>query len=342
MNVLAKKKFFITFFTLFLLIVACKNEIKRYINPNDTKYSEDVRAMSQIINKNPKDAELYYKRANIFFVEHKYKEAIADINVAIELSPKSAFYFFKLAEYYMADDTAYAKGAEKAYLKSIELGPNQEEPHLKYAILLLAKQRYNETAEQLNAILNINPSNPDAMFYLGMVNKEVGDTAQAIKRFQEAANIDNNYYNAYMQLAMLYLEKEPQLALSYIDNAIRVNEFSDEAHYTKGLILEDRGEFVPAKEFYKRTIELNPQHRFAYFRLAYINAEIDKDFNKSLDYLDKLLTVDPDFVPGLHFRSAIYQHLKMYDKAYDDLKKASQLEPDNQEIKAELDALQKS
>lgn len=335
------KKCLITFFSMVILLVACKHEVKRYIDPEDTHYSVDVRSVSRRINKDSKNAELYYKRANIFFVENKFKDAIADINVAIELSPKVAFYYMKLGEYYMSGDTANAKEAEKAYLKSIELDPSKEETHLKYAILLLAKQQYKEVVEQLTSVLNINSSNADAMFYLGMVNKETGDTANAIKRFQETANIDNGYYNAYMQLAFLYIDKDPQLALSYVDNAIRVDEFSDEAHYAKGLILEDRGEYTIAKEFYKRTIELNPQHRFAYFRLAYINAEVDKNMNKALEYLDKLLNIDPDFVQGLYFRGAIYKQMKMFDNAYNDLEKASRLQPDNQVIKAELEELRK-
>ncbi|MCK9480786.1 MAG: tetratricopeptide repeat protein [Bacteroidia bacterium] len=319
-----------------ILVLACNNHSKRYISPNDTRYSEDIRTISKRINKDPKNAELYYNRANVFFIEKIYGEAIADIEVAIELSPQNAFYYYKLGEYYMAGDTANAKGAEKAYIKSIELDPSQVEPHLQYAILLLAKQRYKETVEQLTAVLNINPSNSDAMFFLGMVNKETQDTAQAIKRFQETANIDNNYYNAYMQLAYLLMDSKPELALSYIDNAIRIDEFSDEAHYLKGIILEEKGEYIIAKEFYKRTIELNPQHRFAYYRLAYINAEIDKNMEKALEYLNKLLSVDPDFVPGLHFRGAVYKQVGMKNNALEDWEKAARLDPENEEIQADL------
>lgn len=325
---------------LVLTIFACRAEIKRFIDPEDTRYSEDIRAISSKINKDPQNADLYYKRANTFFFEDKFSEALLDIEVAISLQPDNAFYYFKQGEYYMSGDTANAQKAEKSYLKSIELDPNAEEPRLKYAILLLAKQRYVETAEQLNAILRTNSANADALFFMGMVNKESGDTLRAIQRFRETVEMNNTYYNAYMQLAMLHLDNNFDLCLAYLDNALRIDEYSDEANYTKGLLLQNNNEKTTAKEFYKRTLELNPGHRLAYYNLAYLEVE-SANYPKAIDYLDKLLRIDPEFVEGLHFRGAIYLETKRYDLAADDLSRALKLEPENTEIQADLDRLKK-
>jgi len=325
---------------LVLTLFACRSEIKRFIDPEDTRYSEDVRAISRRINKDPNNADLYYKRSNTFFFEDKFSEALLDIEVAIALQPENAFYYFKQGEYYMSGDTANAQKAEKSYLKSIALNPNAEEPRLKYAILLLAKQRYEETAEQLNAILRTNTANADALFFMGMVNKESGDTIRAIQRFRETVEMNNTYYNAYMQLAMLHLDNNFELCLAYLDNALRIDEFSDEANYTKGLLLQNNGEPSTAREFYKRTVELNPGHRLAYYNLAYLEVE-SNNYPKALDYLEKLLRVDPEYVEGLHFRGAIYFENKRYDLAADDWSKALKLEPENTEIRDDLENLKK-
>jgi tetratricopeptide (TPR) repeat protein len=326
---------FIYLFIGFIFLIGCKQEIKRFIDPEDTRYSEDVRSISKKINKNPNDAELYYKRANTFFFEEKFQEALADIRIAIELNPEVAFYHFKEGEYYMSGDTADAKMAEKSYLRALELEPGLEEAHFKLGILYFAKQRYKDCANQMEEILKNNSSNPDAFFFLGMINKETGDTVRAIQRFQEAVELNNTYYNAYMQLGLILLESNPELSLKYLNNAIRIDEFSDEAHYTKGLLLQNKNENAAAKEFYKRTLELNPGHRLAYYNLAFIEV-METNYIKALDYLDKLLFLDPEYVPALHFRGVIYKELKQFDKAEKDLKSANELEPDNEEIMQDL------
>lgn len=325
--------------SLLAFLGACKTDVKRFIDPENTAYSEDVRSISKKINDSPKDAELYYKRSNTFFFEDLFAEAIADILVAIELNPQVAFYHFKLAEYNMASDTADAKAAERSYLKALELEPDMHEARLKYGILLLAKQRYEETVEQMKAILNSNPSNPDALFFLGMVNKETGDTLRAIDRFREVVDLNNTYYNAYMQLALLTLDSDPKLSLLYLDNALRIDEFSDEAFYTKGLLLQRREEFSAAKEFYKRTLELNTGHRLTYFNLAFVETQLG-NIPRALEHLNSVLTIDPDYSEALHFRSAVWSSLNQWEAALKDLQKALELEPDNNEIKEDLERVQ--
>lgn len=323
---------------LSLFLVSCKKEVKRFIDPEDTNYSADIRFISKAINKNPDNAENYYKRANTFFFEDNYKEALLDIKVAIELSPENGYYYFKQGEFYMAGDTADAKSAEKSYLKAIELEPTLEEARMRYGVLLFAKQRYPETVEQMKKALEINPSNADALFFLGMVNKETGDTAKAIERFQETANTNSTYFNAYMQLALLYLQSDQDMALRYVDNALRIDDFSDEALYTKGLILQNKGEMELSKGFYKKTIESNPGHRLAYYNLAFIESQ-QNNLNQALVHLGRLIEVDPEYAVAYHFRGAIFMEFKNKEKALMDLEKALKLDPNNEEIKMDLDKL---
>jgi tetratricopeptide (TPR) repeat protein len=317
------------------LWVGCRQEINRYISPDDTSYSEDIRAVSQKINDDPRNAELYYTRANTFFFEDRYKDAVADIDIAIMLQPKVAFYYFKKAEFLMAGDTADAVGAEKALKMSLELEPENHEASFKLGLIWLAKQKYQETSELMQSILQQEADHPDALFILGMVNKEMGDTARAIQRFREAAEANNTFYNAYMQLALLLLNDNPDLSMKYLDNALRIDEFSDEAVYTKGLLLQQKGVFSQAKEFYKRTIELNPTHKLAYYNMAYIETEVGTLY-KAMEYLDKLLDMDPEYVPALHFKGALHAELKQFAQARRNLSLALELEPDNEELQSDL------
>ena len=324
-------------FVMFLTVtIACKREIKRYIDENDENYSEDIRSVSQKINKNPGDAELYYQRANTFYYEKRFKDALEDMKIAIELNPKNAVYQYKLGEIYFEQDTIRARPAEEAYRKATELNPDYVEARLKLSKLLIAQLRYNEAVEELRKVTDKNPTNIQALFFLGIANKEMKDTVMAVQRFREVTELDRTAYDAYMQLALIYMDKDPDMALLYLDNALRVDDFSDEAHYTKGLILQRQNQMVPAREFYKRTIELNPTHLLAYYNLAYLDL-IDGKTESALDFLSRLLDMHPEDVSALHLRGVIYKDLKNYDKARVDLLKALSLEPDNKEIKEDLE-----
>lgn len=73
---------------------------------------------------------------------------------------------------------------------------------------LLPKPRYNLAIDTYNKVLKLDIQNADAYFYKGLIFKETGDTAKAISSFQTCTEVDPDYYDAYMQLGMLYSAKK--------------------------------------------------------------------------------------------------------------------------------------
>ena len=71
-----------------------------------------------------------------------------------------------------------------------------------------------------------------------MIFKEVGDTAKAVSSFQTAVENNPDYYEAYLQLGMLYYSILDPLALNYLDNAINLNPKSVIGLYTKAMYFQ--------------------------------------------------------------------------------------------------------
>lgn len=310
-----------------------KKQTARYISETDTSYSADIRSISKKINDNPGNAELYYRRSNAFFQEDNLKQALLDIDYAIHLDSVNPLYYFYKGNYMMSGDTANAIDAEKNYKKAISLVPNAKdgknlETDIKFELakIYLAKQKYDESEELYTSINKIDPSNPAPYFYLGMIAKEKGDTAKAILLFEKTLVYDDKHYNAIMQLGNIFAINHDKKALELFDKALKINAYSDEAQYAKGLFLQKDGRYKDAVILYESVARLNPAHIYCRYNLAYIYGKFE-DYAKAITYLDQVVDLAPEYADAYTLRGAMKEKSMNSTGAYNDYKMALQLDP---------------
>ncbi len=322
--------------TLILLasVPSCKKKNNaRFISDTDTTYSADIRSISKKINESPENAELYYRRSNAFFQEDNFKQALLDIDFAIHLDSVNPLYYFYKGNYMMAGDTANALEAEKQYSRALSLVPSTNDgKNLKIDIqfelakLLLAKQKYNESKAMYMSINKVDPSNPAPYFFLGMIAKEQGDTTTAIQLFERTLVYDDKHYNAIMQLGNIYAEWKDKRALELFDKALKINAYSDEAQYAKGLYLQRENKFKDAVILYESVARLNPAHILCRYNLGYIHG-LFGDYNKAITYLDQAIDLSPEYADAYTLRGAMKEKTNNNTGAYNDYKMALQLDP---------------
>jgi len=307
-------------------LFSCKDggEKIRVISDKDTSFSSDVRSISKKINNDPSNADLYFKRANTFFFEEKINDAVIDISYACVLDSMNPIYFFTKGQYLIAKDSADASLSEKSYLKAIALKKDYYDAHSNLAYLYLAKQKYPEAEAAYFEASKIDPSNPNPLFYLGMIAKETNDTAKALKYFEKTLAYDSKHYNALMQMGLYYAEKKDEKALLFLNNAIAVNEFSDEALYAKGLFLQKKGNYKEAILFYESVSRINPAHIFCRYNLAVLFA-IQNDFENALKYIDEAIELDETNPDLFYLRAKINDSRNDPGKAKRDFEKAESL-----------------
>lgn len=322
---------FVFFFSLWVFLPSCKQKSsgERYINEEDTTYSEDIRSVSKRINNNPTDAELYYKRANTFFFENNYSEAVSDILHAIKLKPEQPLYHFKLGEYYMGGDTAYSLKAMEAYKQAIKLQPDYEEAYFRLGYVQLARQQYEDATMSFKKVVDLNAANSNAYFYMGILYKEKGDTAAALSMFEKTILYNPDHYDGNMQVGLLKLLKNDDIAVKFFDNAIRINEFSDEAYYSKALFMQNRSRFKDAANFYDRTIELNPGHRLAHYNRAFIDF-LFENYTAAIELLTTLLDIDSQYEEAYLLRAECYLKNGQKQEALQDVTAFLKIKPDDE------------
>ena len=325
-----------------LVLFACGKSLPegaRYISPADTSFSSDIRSISTKINENPKNPENYYLRGNAFFYALRYKDAIIDLKTAVSLNGDNSLYHFRLAESYLSLDSANFELSDKHLSKCLKLrNNNYPEAAFLLAKLYIARQQYLDADKLLFGLIS-NPEFQEKAYILKSVSlKEQKDTISSLAIIDKVLLLNPNNFDATMQKALFLFDKDPALCEKYVNKAIVLNEFSDEAIYTKGLIEQKKNNFSDAVKLYEKVIKINPYHIYAYYNRAVVET-IFENYQVSAELCDKITTLNPTFEKAYVLRGYDFMLLEDKNAAVDNFTKALKLNPNSSLAKEYLAAV---
>jgi tetratricopeptide (TPR) repeat protein len=137
--------------------------------------------------------------------------AMLDMEKVMSMDTTKADYFLTLADVHLG---ASKPGKSKAALeKCLSLDPKNKLAYEKLAELYFLVQQYKESLANLDEVLKLDITNPKAYFMKGMCYRDLGDTTKAISSFQTAIEQKPEYYEPYMQLALIHHARNNKLAL---------------------------------------------------------------------------------------------------------------------------------
>lgn len=325
--------------SLALLFISCNQKFPEgalRISTGDSTYGADIISISEKINKSPFEANKYYLRGNTFFYQDKFKLAIKDFRTAIKLEPKNPLYRYRAAETYLQEDSANYLGALEQIDEAIDLKEDYHEAILLKSKLLLARQQYQKCDPLLIKLSKIKNFKEQARLLHIVSLKEQGDTTKAMQLVDLilADNPDN--YDASMQKALFLLDKDSSLAEKWTDKALVLDEYSDEALYTKGLLLQRKGQYADAEIIYNRVIKINPAHLYAFYNLAVIQALFD-NHEDVIELCTQIIEQNHGFVKAYVLRGFSLKSTGKEKAAQKDFQAALTLEPNNELAKKYLE-----
>lgn len=260
--------------------------------------------LSDSIKSTPRNAALYLKRAQIFYDNQAYDQAIADLAHVMKLDSTNLRAHHLLADVYL--DHLQSSLALQTLERAAKLYPDSIHTKLKLTEFQLILKQYGAAMNTLADIMKIHPGDPEALFMLGMVYRDQGKTEQAIGAFQSAVERNPENAEAWVILGDLMDRTHNPLAIQYFDNAIRVAPKNVAAWHAKAYFLQNNNKIPEALEIYRHIHTIDPQYSD-----AYLNAAILLMYHDSLDAagkeLDILQNIDPTNAATWFYKGKLHQ-----------------------------------
>jgi tetratricopeptide (TPR) repeat protein len=320
-NMMKICKTIIYFSILSVLLFACgdpgKKEEKKTEEKKDSLIeklnSPQLKALNAKLLKDPNNAALYSERAKLYMGLKQFEEAVGDALRAMNLDSTKAEYYITLADVYFASNkTRYSKEMLEAAVKKF---PENTEALLKLAELFFLVKQYENSLTYINKALKIDENISRAYYLKGSVYKELGDTTKAISSITTAVEQDNTYFNAFLDLGILYASRKNPLAFEYYNTALRLKPNDENVLYDKAKLLQDLDKIDESIGIYEQLLYIYKNNKDALYNLGAVYLNKKKEIKKAVDYFSKAIAVDPQYTEAYFARGVCFQVLKDYDNA---------------------------
>ncbi|MCB8994107.1 MAG: tetratricopeptide repeat protein [Bacteroidales bacterium] len=302
------------------------------------KYEDAIEQYTKAIQIEPDYDKAYTQRAYVYSQLSKYKEAAEDYDRAIVFMPKdeevyfnSATMHFKLGEDAIAlDKLNKSLDLKSSYIEAIQLK----------VLVLIDMKRYSEALADAKTALRYKETAENYYVY-GLVNDTLGKWADAGDAYQKALDKNDKYLDAAIQLADLQRrEKKYNLAISYINRAIRQDPKSVKAYLVRSEIYADQLQYQSAINDISTIILLQPEDANMYFKRAEYYQGFTQHSNAILDF-SKVISLQPENAKAYYKRAYSYEQTLQFKNAikdYETLSKLSKYDANAQELLADAKA----
>lgn len=318
---------------VFLLVPAAAMVLMMSCNGGSGKKADDqhdtipvgLRAMNEKISKDPKNPQVYYERAKWLTANGRYSAALTDIGFAVDKDTLNTDYFVTLGDVYLG--LSKFQNAENAYLKAIKISPKNTEAVLQLAKYHLVFKNYDQTLMLSAQALKEKPNSAKAYYLAAFSFMEKGDTVKALRNFIKSTELDQNYFDAYIRLAILYTKKQPKLAEGYFKTALQINPKHLPAKYLLALLYQNNNQVDKAITTYEEILAADPAYKTAMYNLGYIYMAEKLDFNKAITYFNQAVGLDDRYAEAFMNRGYCYEMLKDFGNAKADYEMVLKLIP---------------
>ena len=265
-------------------------------------------------------------------------KALAALKRAAKLGPMTPLLRLKLADgFNLLGDSAKAA---QLYLEVLKQPPDvpmiEERVRANLTNIYLRASDRKRAAEQLQAILRDEPTNPEVHYYLGRLALEDKKPAEAADHFSKTLLLSPELEAAYYFLALAQLDLDRGAeALATLDKARKkfpqsfAMEFYTALAYSRQKSYTEALKHFVAAEVIAKATDPSQLNEGFYFQVG-ATCERKGDYAGAEQYFQKSLQVAPDFAETLNYLGYMWaEHGLKLDKARELIEKAIKAEPKN-------------
>lgn len=184
---------------------------------------------------------------------------------------------------------------------------------------LMAERKMREAERTCRELLNIQPRNAEAIYWLASMAARVNRYDESVDLLRQAIALERNpvFYSALAKT--LKQADRATEAREVIESLVKMAPDWAEAHAMRGDILNVLGHQEEARESYERTIELNPRMGGAYNGLAMLRTFEPDDgriAHMERSYADESIP-EQGRTAFAFALGRVYHDLKQYDRAFE-------------------------
>jgi protein O-mannosyl-transferase len=249
---------------------------------------------------------IYYNRGHAYADLGNYRQAIEDLNRAIEIKPD-------FAEAYTNRGNAYGilgnyRQAIEDLNRAIEINPDNATAYMNRGVAYYGLGNYSQAIGDYDRAIKINPDNATAYLYRGNAYKGLGNYKQSIEDYDRASKIINpNNATAYMNRGNVVYSSlgNHSQAIEDYDKEIKSKPDFAEAYINRGNAYKGLGNYSQAIGDYDRAIKINPDNATAYINrgIAYYGLG---NLRQAIKDCDKAIKIKPDYAEAYYNRAIVY------------------------------------
>jgi tetratricopeptide (TPR) repeat protein len=321
---------------LALLFPGCKNNVENkssLINQTDPT----IEQFNQWIENNPDNDSLYYRRASYYMKSESYDSAISDLKKALSIdSTNKPQYYHLISDAYLMN--VNSKASMQWMEKALNYFPNDYETILKSARLKLILKQHMSALATLDKLFMRDPQNASGYYLAGHIFYEMGDTGRAVNSYQKAVDINPDLREAWIRLGDVLTELKNPKAISYYDNAIRMDSTDEETWHNKAFALNVLGKTHESLKLYKEICIRFPSYEPAYFNLGMLYKNMDS-IPQAIEHFTISVQINPSEPTSYYQRGLCYIKSGDKAKAKMDFETAVKLDDKFDEARAALNKL---
>ncbi|MFT4969101.1 MAG: tetratricopeptide (TPR) repeat protein [Chitinophagales bacterium] len=327
-----------TYLFALLFIFSCKTE-----TPKDgsidvlAPMNDTIQLLDSLIKADVRNSDLYFDRALYYKSRGVYPKAIADIYSALHIDSANVDYYLFAGELFL--DMNEGVKAAGLMSKGINMNPENEELYIKAIEYNYYLQNYEASLNFANDLIQINKYNADAYFLKGMIVKEIGQEDKAISTFQTCIEVDPSFYNAHMQLGLIYSYNSDDLAVQYFENALSIDDNSREAMYAIAYHYQLKDDFIPAVKKYKEMILRDAKDHEIFFNIGHCYIGLDS-LDKAYKHFDLAIQIQPQYAGAYYMKGNLSEIRGNNADALTNYKQALLMLPDDTTIMNAIERVQ--
>jgi tetratricopeptide (TPR) repeat protein len=257
-------------------------------------YDDKLEAAEKMLNElyaiEPHNEEIYIQKANIYSKRDNHEKAVELLKTALLYTDDYADVYNLIGmEYLFMDNLELAK---ENFIKCLE-EDSEDQASLYNVVYCYEFLDQNEDAIlYLNQYIDKNPYSEIAWHQLGRLHYGLKNYEEAIRAFEYATLIDDEFLGAFMEKAKAHERlKQYEAAIENYNQTLELDDPTSYALLRIGKCHEKLGNKALALQFFNRTVHEDPLLDKGWIAITDFYVR-QKNFTKALHFVNKALSID--------------------------------------------------